>query len=89
MIELVMSIGGAIIMILIAIVGYFLKQIHISLQELTGQVGTILIDISVGKSETNNIKKSCQEHRAIITGKLDRHSRCITDIKHRVTKLEK
>ncbi len=89
MVEIIMTIAGGSIMLLIGIVGYFLRKIHSTLEELSSQVGCITTDMAVSKSRIQSMQKDCESRDSEMKEKLKEHSKCIYSIKKKLARLEK
>ena len=77
----IISLAGAIIMVLLGVIGYFLKALHTTIKVLEGTVNELVIAIEVDKMRTESNSNLCKEkHKQIETR--------FADVDRRITKLE-
>ena len=83
MMEFIVSLSGIVLTILISIVGYFLRQIHRTLQNLSIQVGTLTTDFAVSENSMKYLKRHCADRKEIQEKRFEKIETEITNLKQR------
>ena len=86
--QFVLSMSGAIISLLLLILGFFIRLQIIATKSLTNSVNSLVTSVEVLKTQQDNNDRGCITKHAVVDRRLDSHSEKINDHEKRLTRLE-
>jgi len=79
---------GAIIVLLISIIGYFLNKWIRAIEGLTDAVGSLKVIIGIIQNNQTNFSESCNYKHSIIDNRLKKHSEKLEEFTDEITKVK-
>ena len=84
---LLLSIAGAIIILLLGVNGYFMKKWIESTEALTNSVNALKTAVALLKSENGNNEKFCKSRHDVIDKRLNAHSEKLNEHSESIAEL--
>jgi len=87
--QFVLAVVGPIMVLLLAIIGFFLRQQVTATKMLTDTVNILNTSVEVLRNNHSNFSVTDNERHSIVNRRLDSHSEKINDHEKRIIKLER
>jgi len=87
-IQVIVSIIGGLLMILLFIIGFFLRQLYFVVQELTVSVNSLSKIVAVLENKNTNMALGCNSKHLLIDSRLARHGVRLDEVDKDIVRIQ-
>lgn len=82
------TIAWPIIIFLLGVIGFFLKQLIKEIKEMNISIGSLTTDYKVQQNDFSNLKDGCSQRHKIVDNRLKEHGDRLDDHDKKIVRLE-